>query len=749
MICFDSEKKILTCLTRNTAYQMQIGPLGYLLHLYYGRRMDTPADYLYLSSDCGFSPNPYELRMERTWSMDILPQEYSGSDSGDFRLSALHLNTQSGMHGADFRYVRHEISSGKYALSGLPSASGNPSDVETLTVTLADAATGLTAQLFYGVYEQADIITRAVRLTNGGRENLFLEKAASMCLDIPFGEWDMMSFHGRHAMERQPERVPLTHDIRTVSSRRGMSSHQRNPFVILCARDATEDSGECYGMMPMYSGNHKTEIECDQMDSVRVVSGIHDEQFRWRLAPGETFDTPEILLGFSHEGLTGLSRMYHSFLRRHVCRAVSAPRPVLINNWEATYFNFDTEKILRIGRQARELGADMLVLDDGWFGRRNDDNSGLGDWYVNESKLPGGLNVLIERLKETGLKFGLWVEPEMVSEDSDLYRAHPDWALTVPGRRPAMGRNQLVLDLSRKEVTGWMYETLSSLLKSHDISYIKWDMNRCLADVYSHALPSERQGEVFHRYVLGLYSVLERLTRAFPHVLVEGCAGGGGRFDAGMLTYCPQIWCSDDTDAVERLAIQHGTSFGYPPCTMGAHVSAVPNHQTGRCVPLGTRAVVAMAGTFGYELDLNRLSDDEKQQVREQIQRFHEYDVLMREGDYYRLAQSWENQRFTAWQFVSPDRSESLVSLVVTHPRANPQPLHVRFKGLNPDADYKVVRREFFGSAVPADRLYANSTGTTERHYSGASLMYAGYTFPGMFGDYPSAQIYLKCVEKS
>ena len=743
-IRFDPGEKTLSLLTRNTVYQMKIARGGVLLHLYYGRRAEGDFSYLCATADCGFSPNPYEAREDRSWSLDTLPQEYSSGNTGDFRLSALNLVSEGGAWGAQLRYVRHSIEPGKYAVAGMPSAFDRGGEAETLRVTLADEALGLEAELRYAVFEARDIITRSVCLRNTGTRPLRLEKAASFCLDFPYGDWELLHFHGRHAMERQPERAPLMTGIQTVSSRRGASSHQQNPFVILCARGATEDAGDCYGMMLVYSGSFRADIERDQMGSVRCVMGVHDEQFSWLLPPGERFDAPEALLSYSAAGLGELSRRFHRFLRRNICRSrfCFERRPVLINNWEATYFDFSAEKLLAIARQAKELGIELFVLDDGWFGARSDDKRALGDWSVNEEKLPGGLEALIAEIRGMGLQFGLWVEPEMISEDSALYRAHPDWALTVPGRAPSVGRGQLVLDLAREEVVDWLYETFSALLRAHDISYIKWDMNRHLTDLYSHALPPERQGEVGHRYVLGLYALLERLTGEFPDVLFEGCSGGGGRFDAGMLAYFPQIWCSDNTDPVERLIIQRGTSYGYPIAACGAHVSASPNHQTGRRTPLGTRALVAMAGTFGYELDPGKLSGEEKEEIRAQIVRFREYAALIREGDYFRLAHEGLGPEFSAWQFVSPEGGETLVSLVVTHPEANPAPLHLRLKGLEADARYRLVRREFFGSAAlpfcPGEGAQAQPC------FSGAALMYAGYTLPRMYGDCPGVQLWFK-----
>ena len=727
-ILFDQNNKTYTIHTHRTTYQMQLAPTGHLLHLYYGRRAEGAFDYLIKPRDVGFSPNPYELRYQREWSLDTQMQEYSGSMNGDYRLSSVLCAAENGVRGADLRYVRHEIRAGKYALQGLPAAFARDGEAETLSVTLADEAVGLEVELLYGVYEAQDVIARAVRIKNIGNGALRLQKAASLCLDLPFGDWELLHFHGRHCMERQSERVPLMTGIQTVGSKRGMSGHQHNPFVILCDRAATEDAGECYGVMPVYSGSHKTEIEVDQMGATRLVSGIQDEGFSWTLAPDESFYAPEVLLTFSHEGLTALSQTYHRFIRDNLCRSKfsNAPRPVLLNSWEACYFDFDADKLLALAREAKDLGVDMLVLDDGWFGKRDDDLSGLGDWQVNEKKLPGGLAPLIRQINDLGLKFGIWIEPEMVSEDSDLYRAHPDWALTVPNRAPTMGRDQLVLDMGREDVVAYLHDRLSTLLRDNPIDYVKWDFNRGLADVYSRVLPPERQGEAAHRYVLGMYDLLRRLTEAFPDVLFEGCAGGGGRFDAGMLAYVPQIWCSDDTDAVERLAIQYGTSFGYPVSAMGAHVSASPNHQTGRSAPIETRAVAAMTGAFGYELNPAQLSAEEKAAVREQIARFRRYDALIRGGDHYRLSNPRDEKRIAAWQFVAPDKSETLLSVVVTHPEANPRPLHLRLKGLDPDA------------------IYAADSGA--RVYSGAALMYGGWTLDALFGDYPAAQVHFHQV---
>ena len=723
-IHFDEPSRRLTLRTETASYQMQIDDLGYLRHLYYGRDAGEQAlTYFHRQYDLGFSGNPYERRWERTNSPDLIPLEYSASGTGDYRVPASVVLRADGSRGADFRYVSHEIRPGKYALPGLPAAYDNGGECETLVVTLRDHSAGLTLRLYYGVFAALDMITRAAVFLNDGNAPLRLEKAGSVCLDLPFGDWDLVHFHGRHCLERQPERLPVPHLVTTVGSDRGMSSHQHNPFVILCDHEATEDAGECYGLMLAYSGSFRAEIERSQTDAVRVVMGISEQDFSWPLKPGEQFVTPEVLLTRA-DGLTKLSQNYHRFIRRNICRGAHhlQRRPVLINNWEATYFDLDAERIFALAKEAAELGVELFVLDDGWFRGRADDNAGLGDWFENRDKLPNGLKDLIDRITGLGMRFGIWVEPEMVNENSDLYRAHPDWAFTVPGRKPVMGRNQLVLDMSRADVRAYLFDVLSALLRDHDISYVKWDMNRSLADVFSRALPPERQGEVLHRHILGVYDLLERLTAAFPHVLFEGCSGGGGRFDAGMLYYTPQIWLSDDTDPIERLKIQRGTSFGYPVSAMGAHVSASPNHQTGRSTPIRTRGVVAMSGAFGYELDLTKLPAAEKEEIRRQIRQFHADEDTAHDGLYYRLSDG-ENRWFTAWQTVSADGARSVVNLVVQNPEPFAKVPHVCLRGLEPEARYLLEEEQIV--------------------VTGAALMYAGYSFPRMLGDYPAAQLHL------
>ena len=722
-IAIENKNRIFSLNTAHTTYQFFADEHGFLRHLYYGSAIDSfDMRYTEFFSNCGFSPNPGQIHEQRDFSLDTRPQEYTGCGIGDYRISCLSLANDDGSCSADFRYVGHSVLDGKYSIPGLPASYGSEG-CETLQIDLEDPVTGLKLALLYGVFAEKDVITRCAVISNSGNAPVKLYKAASACLDIPFGKWDLIHFQGRHCMERMPERSPVPHGIMTVGSGRGTSSHQHNPFVILAAPEACEDFGQCYGAMLVYSGNFKIEAECSQLQSTRLVLGISDQAFCWTLEPGETFYTPEVLLSFTEGGLGSLSRCYQEFLAEHICRGTyrDTPRPILINNWEATYFDFNGEKLLSIAKQAKALGVEMLVLDDGWFGKRDSDFSGLGDWQVNEKKLGCTLSELIQRIRGIGLDFGIWVEPEMVSPDSDLYRAHPDWALSVPGRTPVQGRSQLVLDLGRQDVIEYLYGCLSDLLRSHDIRYVKWDMNRSLTDVYSRVLSPERQGEAAHRYMLGLYGLLERLTTEFPQVLFEGCSGGGGRFDAGMLHYFPQIWCSDDTDAIERLKIQYGTSFGYPIRTMGSHVSAVPNHQTGRSTPLNTRGIVAMSGSFGYELDPGKLNEAEKEEIRGQIERFFQHRDLVFYGDHYRLTNAMTDDYFTAWQFVAKDGSAALLNVVVVAPKANPYPIHVHLKGLQPEAMYRETE--------------------SGKVYSGAALMYGGYTLPILLGDYPGCQL--------
>ncbi len=732
-VSFQEASGLFTLRTKNTMYQMQAGNHGFLFHLYYGPDLgdaDT-ADRIVLL-DRGYCPNPFDVFPDRTFSPDALPLEYSAWGCGDYRTPALEVTAgKDGSRAADLRYDGYEILPGKYGLTGLPAMFGEEKDAMTLAVTLRDAVIGLKVTLLYGVFPELDIITRAVRITNesSGEDAgapLYLEKAMSMSMDIMPRDLEMVHFHGRHTMERMPQRSALAHGRLSVGSTRGSSSHQHNPFVILCDRDTTEDFGLCWGYSFVYSGNFICEAEVDQLNQTRVVMGIHPRQFRWKLSQGETFETPEVILCCSAEGFSGLSHRLHDAIRSHLIRSpwVTKARPVLINNWEATYFNFNEDKLLSIAERARELGTELFVLDDGWFGSRNSDTSSLGDWQEDRNKLPEGLPHLAEKIRGLGLSLGLWIEPEMVSENSELYRNHPDWCLQVPGRKPFRGRDQLNLDITRPVVRDTVMDSICTLIRTCHISYIKWDFNRNIGNVYSAALPADGQGELFHRYVLALYAMQERLVTEFPDLLFENCAGGGGRFDCGMLYYSPQIWCSDNTDAIDRLTIQYGPSFGYPPSCMGAHVSASPNHQTGHSVPFDVRSTVASAGTYGFELDPEKMSEEEKQLAAEGIRRFKETESLVQEGDYYRLTDPMENREHVLWQFVSKDRSRTLAGGVILRSQANPPIRYVRLKGLKKESLYRDT--------------------VSGKCYTGAALMYAGIPLPVTAGDYRPVRLLLK-----
>ena len=714
---------VFTLQTKSSTYQMKEEG-GFLFHNYYGPVIgDVDMSYLVCPMDRGFSGQPQEI-VDRRFSLDTRLLEYSAYGTGDYRDYCLHAVYEDGSHVTDLRFVSYEVKEGKYALEGLPAMYQGEEKAETLEITLRDEYKNLEVVLYYGVFEDLDVITRACKIINQCEEQVRLLRAYSMGLDFDNKDMDMLHFYGRHAMERKMERSPLQHGFQGVESRRGYSSHQQNPFVILCKQDANEEYGWCYGASFVYSGNFSIQAEVSQTDLTRLTVGIQDTQFEFHLDSGESFTAPEVILSFSENGLGQLSRNYHKAIRHNLCRGKykTERRPVLINNWEATYFDFTPEKLVAIAKDAKELGIEMLVMDDGWFGKRDSDYSGLGDWFVNEKKLKGGLKNLVEEVNKAGMKFGIWFEPEMISEDSDLYRAHPDWALTVPGRSFTRARHQLVLDFSREDVRTYIFDRMCEILESANIEYVKWDANRHLTDVWSAKLPADRQGEVFHRYILGLYDFLEKLTQRFPNLLIEGCSGGGGRFDAGMMYYHPQIWCSDDTDAIERLEIQYGTSFGYPVSTVGSHVSVCPNHQTGRSVSMKTRGIVAMAGTFGYELDITKLSEDDKEIVKVQVEEFKKYYDLIQNGDYYRLTDDGSKSPYVAWEFAAADQSEALLNVVVLRAKANPILHTVQVKGLKPDAVYRVEG--------------------TEEKYLGAALMNGGYPVPVLWDDYHSIQVH-------
>ncbi len=732
-ILFQEEKRIFTLQTKQTTYQMKVDDFGFLLHLYYGAKVSGEMDYLLTYYDRGFSGNPNDVGNNRTYSMDVLPQEYPTLGTGDYRNSAFVLRNHDESACCDLRYAGYEIREGKYELPGLPAVYAKPEEAQTLEIVLEDAVSKVRVRLLYGVLEDEDIITRSVKITNYGTEYIVVEKASSACLDFITGEYDLLSFYGRHIMERNLQRARIGHGSQSIGSRRGTSSHQYNPAVIVAGKNTTEDIGDCYGMVFVYSGNFLCEAEQDQFDQTRILMGLQRDLFNYPLESGETLVVPETILCYSGRGFGDLSMKYHRCIRNHICNGARSrrksgktgfiPRPVLVNSWEAAYFNFTGETIVELAREAAQLGIDMVVMDDGWFGKREDDNSGLGDWQVNEKKLGCSLGELVRRVNEEGVKFGIWIEPEMISEDSDLYREHPDWAMQNPGRNPARGRNQLVLDFSREDVREHIFDQICRVLDQGNIEYVKWDMNRSLTDFYS---VETRQGKVSYDFVIGLYDFMEKLLAKYPQLMIEGCSGGGGRFDAGMMYYTPQIWCSDNTDAADRLWIQYGTSFFYPMSTISAHVSAVPNHQTGRITSLRTRGIVAMTGAFGYELSLGKLSAEEKEEIREQIRQYKEFEPLISMGDYYRLSNPFEDA-CAAWMFVSKDRKRVLLHVVLLENHGNMIVNYVRLKELLPDVVYEEER--------------------SGKRYCGSALMQAGIPIPVEMGEYLAYQFVFTAKE--
>ena len=674
------------------SYLMKVLPNGTLGQLYFGRAIRDREDFDHLlefasrpMSSCVFEGNP-------CFSLEHCRQEYPSHGSTDFRRPAVELRQPNGSRIPSFVYHSHTVAPGKPALKGLPATyCEQDSEAETLTIRLRDELLNVSVYLNYTLFASHPALARSARIVNEGGLELHLTHAMSLSLDLPDMEYELLHFSGAWGRERHLKVRKLEQGVQSVESLRGHSSHNHNPFVMLRRPGTDEDQGEVLGFSLVYSGNFLAQAEVDTWDTTRITLGINPFGFDWKLEPGQGFQTPEAVAVYSHQGMGAMSRTFHTLYRSRLARGEwrDRPRPILINNWEATYFNFDEDKLVSIAQAAKRDGVELFVLDDGWFGARRSDRAGLGDWIANPELLPQGIPGLAERIEALGMRFGLWFEPEMVNRDSDLYRAHPDWLLQTPGRTPSHGRNQFVLDFSRPEVVDRVHAMMADILSGAKVSYVKWDMNRSITEAYSTALPPDRQGEVFHRYILGVYDLYERLTSAFPHVLFESCASGGGRFDPGMLYYAPQAWTSDDSDAAERLKIQYGTSFCYPVVSMGAHVSAVPNHQVNRATPLSTRANVAYFGTFGYELDLNRLTSEEREQVRAQIAFMKEHRDVIQFGDFYRLLSPFQGN-YTAWMAVSPDRRTALVGWYKTLNEVNGPFRRLRLRGLDPALCYTV-----------------------------------------------------------
>lgn len=686
--------------TKSSSYVMKVRD-GFLLHLYWGSLLDV-RDHSYMLWDQGRAA--FSCRLEGCDGpiLDDMRLEYPAWGRGDNRTPALEVINPDGSDIADLRYVSYRITDGKPMPDGLPAMYCEPDDgVQTLEIILRDPVSGLSVSLFYSVFPDTDIITRRALITNGSKDTLKLETALSAAIDFDRCDFDVISNHGTHCRERHVERSPLARGKFELYSRRGASSHVHNPFLILTNRDTCETAGEAFGLVLVYSGSFTASVEGTQYGAARLLAGINPDGFGWTLEPGEAFSTPEAVLCRADDGLDGLSYRFHRAFRERLCRGKfrDARRPVLLNMWEACYFGFDEARIKRIAECSADLGVELLVIDDGWFGKRDTDNCSLGDWTVDRRKLPGGIEAVYESVHGNDMKLGIWYEPEMVSPDSELYRAHPDWCLHINGRPRSEGRNQLILDLTRKDVCDYLYNSIASMLSTGMISYVKWDFNRNMAEVGSAALPAYRQCEVAHRYYLGLYSLLERLVTDFPDVLFESCSGGGGRFDAGMLYYMPQTWTSDNSDAIERLKIQYGTSLVYPMSAMSAHVSASPNHQTGHVTDFETRLAVALTGSFGYELDPTAVSEDERSAIRESAALFRQYGEVLARGRYHRLISPYEGD-CAAWSFVSPDKSVCIAGFVLTHVRLYGPNQRLVLRGLDPDADY----RERFSGRVFSGR---------------------------------------------
>ncbi|MCH1961854.1 alpha-galactosidase [Clostridium perfringens] len=705
--------------TKNTSYVLKVMETGHLSHLYWGRKLKADNLEYFFRRRCfgSFAANTDNIS---GFQLELIPQECPTFGATDLRSPSLEFQYEDGTSATDLRYKSHRIYEGKQSLSGLPAVYvENEEEATSLEITLVDSLKGLEVILTYNVFENFDAITRSLKIVNNSDEKINIERVLSANVDFTTDEFDFIQISGSWGRERHILRNTLRSGSQAIESRRGASSHAQNPFMALCSKDANEEYGDVYGFSLVYSGNFLANVEVDMYRNARAQIGINPFDFKWLLESKEEFQAPEVVLVYSSKGLNGMSQIYHNLYRKRLCRGNYRDkiRPILINNWEATYFDFNEVKIKEIAKEASKLGMELFVLDDGWFGNRNDDKSSLGDWFVNEDKLKGGLSKLAKDINNMGLEFGLWFEPEMISPISKLYEKHPNWCIHIPGRTRSQARSQLILDLSRKEVCDYIIESVSKILESANISYVKWDMNRNMTEVGSLGLTSERQRETAHRYILGLYRVMEEITSRFPNVLFESCSGGGGRFDPGILYYMPQTWTSDDTDAIERLKIQFGTSMVYPSISMGCHVSAVPNHQSNRITPLETRGVSAMAGNFGYELDITKLSEEEKEELKEQISLYKEIREVVQFGTLYRLKSPF-NSNEVAWMMISEDKNEVVVSYVRQLALVNESFSNLKLTALDKDSEYEIIGEDII--------------------LSGDELMYIGLNIPELQGDYVS-----------
>lgn len=734
MIFFDKSQQTFRLETPNSSYCICITQKGYVSHAYYGLKIGSDdISYLTRQFEYGFSTN--EIFREKHSLLDFLPMEYPFDGVGDFRKSAIAVTNQNGNNAVELKYKDYKIIEGTVQLDGLPCVFGEKSSCQTLEIITEDEVLGLEVILFYTVFDDNDAIVRSAKIINNNKhgETVLIKKALSLSFDMDDDDYDMITLHGSWARERHIDRRPVHMGLQGTESIRGETSHQEHPFIAILNHNADNNSGNVYGVNFIYSGNFIANIQKNQFGSIRTQIGINPENFTWQLDSGDSFETPQAVLVFSSEGLNGMSHIFHDLYREHLIRSPyrKTMRPILINNWEATYFNFDEKKLLDIAKEAHKDGIEMLVMDDGWFGHRNFDDSSLGDWFVNENKLKGGLKNLVDKVNEIGMKFGIWFEPEMVSPDSELFKNHPDYAIQIPGREPGMSRQQLVLDITRKEVRDCIYNQISKILHSANIEYVKWDMNRQLSDIGSLDLSGARNGEFFHRYVLAVYEMQERLITEFPNLLLENCSGGGARFDPGMLYYSPQIWCSDDTDAIERLEIQEGTALMYPLSSMGAHVSVCPNHAVGRNTPFKTRGYVALAGTFGYELDITKLSEEDRKIIPHQIELYKKYSDIVRNGDYWRIASYSENHEFDCWACISKDKNKALVTFVQVLNHPNFKTRFVKIKGICAESNYLVHYLDDDKNSKPLKM-------------KGSTIMNAGIPVSRDWGDFQGKLIFIE-----
>lgn len=708
MITFNKEQQVFHLCNNQISYLIEVEEHGYLAHLYFGKKINHySGHYQYVRDMRSFGPYP-EAADHDTFSLDTVMLEYPGYGFGDFREPAYNFKLKDGSRITDFRYDSFEIVQGKCAIEGLPHLYTNQAtEAETLIITLKDDVAQLRLKLNYTIYQDYATVIRSTTLINDSAETVEINQLASQSLDFPNRSFELIHLNGAWGRERQLTREKIEIGTKVLDSKRGSSSHHQNPFVTLVEPTTTEFQGEAYGFCLVYSGNHQTVIEKDNYSQTRVVMGMNPFNFAWQLPAGESFHSPEVVNVYSNQGLNQMSKTYHDLFNHHLIRGEHQlkERPVLINNWEATYFDFDDAKIRGIVDEAQALGIEMFVLDDGWFGERKDDHRSLGDWYEFEGKLEQGLEGIAQYVHDKGMKFGLWFEPEMISKDSDLHRAHPDWVLSVPGRPRSLSRQQHVLDFSRADVRDHIYQQMTAILDRVPIDYIKWDMNRNMTEVYSLLLDPEMQGEVSHRYILGLYEFMEKLTQAYPHILFESCSGGGGRYDAGMLYYMPQTWTSDNTDPIARLKIQYSTSLVYPISTMGAHVSAIPNHQTGRETSLDIRGNVAMSGVLGYELDLTTLSEEEKALIVKQVDFYKEHRQLLQFGDFVRLKSPYEENE-VAWMFVSKDKKEAIVFYFRVLVEASAPYVTLKLAHLDETLEYQIANHVISGDALMNIGMY-------------------------------------------